>query len=59
VVLVVVLGVINVIASQGTVNRNQGLQPWTERSCSRMPATTTECNAPATVEQWYGKEARP
>ncbi|MCU0070281.1 J domain-containing protein [Pseudomonas koreensis] len=58
-VLTIVLGVFNHIASQGTVNRNQGLQPWTERLCSRLPATTTECSAPATVEQWYGKEARP
>jgi hypothetical protein len=24
-----------------------------------LPATTAECSAPATVEQWYGKEARP
>ena len=59
VVLAVVLGVFKVVASQGTVNRNQGLQPWTERLCSRLPATTSECSAPATDEQWYGKEARP
>ncbi|UFQ02807.1 J domain-containing protein [Pseudomonas fitomaticsae] len=58
-VLALVLGVFKVVASQGTVNRNQGLQPWTERLCSRLPATTAECSAPATVEQWYGKEARP
>lgn len=58
-VLAVLLCVFTVIASQGTVNRNQGLQPWTERLCSRLPATTPECTAPATVEQWYGKEARP
>ncbi|MFW6749373.1 J domain-containing protein [Pseudomonas glycinae] len=58
-VLAIVLGVFKVVASQGTVNRNQGLQPWTERLCSRLPATTAECSAPATVEQWYGKEARP
>lgn len=58
-VFIVVLGVINVIGSQGTVKRNQGLQPWTERLCSRMPATTAECSAPATVEQWYGREVRP
>jgi hypothetical protein len=57
--LAIVLGVFNQIASQGTVNRNQGLQPWTERLCSRLPITTTECSAPATVEQWYGKAVRP
>jgi hypothetical protein len=55
--LVTLLGVFKVISSQGTVNRNQGLQPWTERLCSRMPASASECAAPATMEQWYGKEA--
>jgi hypothetical protein len=55
--LVALLGVFKVISSQGTVNRNQGLQQWTERLCSRMPASTSECGAPATMEQWYGKEA--
>ncbi|QTD35953.1 J domain-containing protein [Pseudomonas fluorescens] len=59
VALAIVLGVFNQIASQGTVNRNQGLQPWAERLCSRLPITTTECSAPATVEQWYSKEERP
>jgi hypothetical protein len=58
-VLVLILGVFKVISSQGTVNRNQGLQQWTERLCSRMPVTTSECNAPATVEQWYGQEKQP
>lgn len=58
-VLVLVLGVFKVISSQSTVNRNQGLQQWTERLCSRMPATASECNAPATVEQWYGQEKQP
>jgi hypothetical protein len=58
-VLVIVLGVFKVISSQSTVNRNQGLQQWTERLCSRMPATASECNAPATVEQWYGQEKQP
>ncbi|WP_166215797.1 J domain-containing protein [Pseudomonas atagonensis] len=57
--LVIVLGVFKVTASQGTVNRNQGLQPWAERQCSRIPASTAECGAPATVEQWYPQEARP
>ncbi|WP_223450217.1 MULTISPECIES: J domain-containing protein [unclassified Pseudomonas] len=55
-VLVLLLGVFKVISSQATVNRNQGLQQWTERLCSRMPVTAKECNAPATVEQWYGQE---
>ncbi|OYQ28910.1 molecular chaperone DnaJ [Pseudomonas mandelii] len=58
-VLVLVLGVFKVISSQSTVNRNQGLQQWTERLCSRMPATASECNVPATVEQWYGQEKQP
>lgn len=58
-VLVLLLGVFKVIASQGTVNRNQGLQQWSERLCSRMPVTASECNAPATVEQWYGQEQQP
>ncbi|MGE8183866.1 hypothetical protein, partial [Pseudomonas mandelii] len=31
--LVLVLGVFKVISSQSTVNRNQGLQQWTERLC--------------------------
>jgi hypothetical protein len=56
-VLVVLLGVFKVISNQGTVNRNQGLQQWSERLCSRMPASAAECNAPANHEQWYGKEA--
>ncbi|MGE8188276.1 J domain-containing protein [Pseudomonas sp. NPDC086278] len=56
-VLVALLGVFKAIANQGTVNRNQGLQQWTERFCSRMPASATACSAPATHEQWYGKEA--
>jgi hypothetical protein len=58
-VLVLVLGVFKVISSQGTLNRNQGLQQWTERLCSRMPDTASECTAPATVEQWYGQEKQP
>lgn len=58
-VLVLILGVFKVISSQSTVNRNQGLQQWTERLCSRMPVTASECNAPATVEQWYGQEKQP
>ncbi|TBN40327.1 J domain-containing protein [Pseudomonas sp. BGI-2] len=58
-VLVLILGVFKVISSQGTVNRNQGLQQWTERLCSRMPVTASECTAPATVEQWYGQEKQP
>lgn len=58
-VLVALLGTFKVISSQGTVNRNQGLQQWAERLCSRMPASASECNAPATVEQWYGLEKQP
>ncbi|WP_447785643.1 J domain-containing protein [Pseudomonas germanica] len=59
VALVILLGVLNVIASKDTVTRNQGLQPWAERLCSRLPATATGCGAPATREQWYGAEAKP
>ncbi|MFI8221526.1 J domain-containing protein [Pseudomonas sp. NPDC085632] len=59
VALVLVLGVFKVAASQGTVNRNQGLQPWAERLCSRLPASSFDCGAPATREQWYPAEARP
>ncbi|MCE4053027.1 J domain-containing protein [Pseudomonas sp. Au-Pse12] len=42
-----------------TAGRYQGLQPWTERLCARMPADVAECAAPATEEQWYPKEPRP
>ena len=42
---------------QSLLNRNQGLQQWTERLCSRMPRTDTDCQAPATQVQWYGQEA--
>lgn len=59
VALVILLGVLNVIASKDTVTRNQGLQPWAERLCSRLPATASGCGAPATREQWYGAEAKP
>lgn len=38
------------------VTRNQGLQQWTERLCSRMPRTAEQCQAPATHAQWYGQE---
>jgi hypothetical protein len=57
--LVIVLGVFKVTAGQGTVNRNQGLQPWAERFCSRLPASSFDCGAPPTPEQWYPAEARP
>lgn len=43
---------------QYLVTRNQGLQQWTERLCSRMPRTAPECQAPATEAQWYGQEAK-
>jgi hypothetical protein len=59
VLLIILLGVFNVWSNASTVNRNQGLQPWAERLCSRMPASARECSAPATDEQWYGEEARP
>ena len=43
---------------QHLVTRNQGLQQWTERLCSRMPRTAPDCQAPATQAQWYGQEAK-
>ena len=64
-VLGVTLGVIAVIAlyfgvllldNNYRVVRNQGLQQWTERLCSRMPRSDAECQAPATQAQWYGQE---
>ncbi|NVZ50814.1 J domain-containing protein [Pseudomonas sp. B6002] len=60
------LGVVGVIALYAglvlldnghRVVRNQGLQQWTERLCSRMPRSDAECQAPATQKQWYGQEA--
>ena len=56
--LVAGLGVAKVMSNQGSVNRNQGLQAWAERLCSRMPVDAAECNAPATDEQWYPQENR-
>lgn len=64
-VLSIALGVIAVIAlyigvllldNNYRVVRNQGLQQWTERLCSRMPRSDAECQAPATQAQWYGQE---
>lgn len=60
--LLVILGIalyagLALLDSQHRVTRNQGLQPWTERLCSRMPRTDTACQAPATEAQWYGQEA--
>ncbi|WP_017904687.1 J domain-containing protein [Pseudomonas asplenii] len=46
------------VAHSTTVaGRNQGLQPWPERLCSRMPTSVQDCRLPATRQQWYGKEA--
>lgn len=55
---VVLYGGLKMLDLQYQVNRNQGLQQWTERLCSRLPATAQECQAPATEAQWYGQEAR-
>jgi hypothetical protein len=53
--LVIALGVLNVTAGQGTVTRNQGLQPWAERLCSRSARDVRPAAAlRATREQWYG-----
>lgn len=53
-----VFGGLNYLDSRHQVNRNQGLQQWTERVCSRMPRTAEQCQAPATHVQWYGQEAQ-
>lgn len=47
---------LKVLDNQHLVTRNQGLQQWTERLCSRMPRTADNCQAPATKAQWYGQE---
>lgn len=49
---------LNMLDNQHLVTRNQGLQQWTERLCSRMPRNAAQCQAPATQAQWYGQEAR-
>jgi len=59
VLLIAGLGVAKIISNQGSVNRNQGLQPWAERWCSRMPADAVDCSVPATAAQWYPQERRP
>jgi hypothetical protein len=55
---VVLYGGLKMLDARHQVNRNQGLQQWTERLCSRLPATAQECQAPATEAQWYGQEAK-
>ncbi|MGR3885483.1 J domain-containing protein [Pseudomonas sp. 1152_12] len=50
---------LKLLDDQHRVTRNQGLQQWTERLCSRMPRTDVECQAPATQAQWYGQEVKP
>ncbi|MEE4104807.1 J domain-containing protein [Pseudomonas viridiflava] len=55
---VVLYGGLKMLDSQHQVNRNQGLQQWTERLCSRLPANAQECQIPATEAQWYGQEAK-
>ena len=61
-VLLVTSGIVlyaglKVLDNQQHVTRNQGLQQWPERLCSRMPRTAPDCQAPATQAQWYGQEA--
>ncbi len=46
-------------SNYGTVTANQGLQQWSERLCAQMPASARECAAPATSDQWYGREDTP
>lgn len=55
---VVVYTGLKMLDNQQLVTRNQGLQQWTERLCSRLPAEAPGCMAPATDAQWYGQEAR-
>ncbi|MGC5698608.1 J domain-containing protein [Pseudomonas sp. NFXW11] len=57
--LVVGLGLFKLISNQNTLQPNQGLQPWSERLCSRLPATAPGCTIPATEQQWYRQEPRP
>lgn len=57
-ICVVLYSALKAFDSQHQVNPNQGLQQWTERLCSRLPATARECHAPATEAQWYGQEAK-
>lgn len=52
-----VFGALKYLDSRHQVSRNQGLQQWTERVCSRMPRNAEACQAPATHAQWYGQEA--
>lgn len=53
---VVLYAGLKILDDSHRVTRNQGLQQWTERLCSRMPRSATECQAPATQAQWYGQE---
>ncbi|WP_273826156.1 J domain-containing protein [Pseudomonas asplenii] len=59
-ILSISLGTLALYMAHGrtVAGRNEGLQPWPERLCSRMPASVEDCRLPATREQWYGKEAR-
>lgn len=53
------LGTLKWFDGRHTAGRDQGLQPWTERLCARLPASAAECAVPATEQQWYPQEARP
>ncbi|WP_248746983.1 MULTISPECIES: J domain-containing protein [unclassified Pseudomonas] len=57
-ILIISLATLALYAAHGltVAGRNQGLQPWPERLCSRIPASVEDCRPPATREQWYGKE---
>ncbi|WP_431703414.1 J domain-containing protein [Pseudomonas sp. BR20] len=57
VVVISVFAGLKLYDNQYRVTRNQGLQQWTERLCSRMPRSAEHCQAPATQAQWYGQEA--
>lgn len=59
ILLVAAIATLKWFDERHTAGRYQGLQPWTERLCARMPAQVAECAAPATEAQWYPKEARP
>lgn len=53
------LGALKWLDGRHSAGRDQGLQPWTERLCARMPADAAQCGAPATEAQWYPKGRQP
>ncbi len=39
--------------------KNQGLQPWAERSCAHLILRNDDCRIPATQQQWFGSPTLP